>query len=520
MDEEAARDPGVRTLISGAVLLFGARVLTAALALVQAMLLATKFGTSATTDAYFVASAVALMFVGPIETALSMAFPPVFVHAAETDGEGAAWRIAAGLFRVGLLASGGVTLVLVALSPWLSGLLAPGLDDAAVAQVAQIIRITAPLIFFGYAGAFLSGMEFIEGRSALPSWGMIVGAGAGPLALFWFGDRYGVASLAWGALGGAVVRCLLLIRFPQMRRLLEPGVGVRDPIMRRIGKMMVSRLLTTGLLELNLLVDRVFASFLGPGFISALAYASRAVTTVVRLFMVPMGRMLLPPLTRLAAREQYDRMRGLIEKLVIAVAFLLVPLVAFIVGFRTELLGMVFGRGAFDAAAVDATSEALLFYALGIIPFLVAPMLSAVFFALQDSATPLRIGMICVLANAGLDAILILGLGHGGIALATSLVGAVRAFLLWIYLARRVGELQARSVSVSLLVSGAAAVVAFWGARLIVSLAGPGSSDPLWRLAAYALIGGTGYLLLQNLFNRPVVRLIPAVLGRLGAERS
>jgi putative peptidoglycan lipid II flippase len=520
MDEEPTRGPGVRALISGAALLFGARLLTAALALVQVMLLATKFGASTSTDAYFVASAVALMFVGPIETALNMAFPPVFVHAAETDGPAAAWRIAAGLFRVGLLASGGMTLVLVVLSPWISALLAPGFEGAAVVQVAQIIRITAPLIFFAYAAAFLSSLEFIEGRSLLPASGMIVSAAAGPLALLWFADRYGVVSLAWGALGGAVVRCLLLIRFSQMRRLLGPSVTVRDPIMRRIGKMMVSRLVTTGLLEVNLLVDRVFASLLGPGFISALAYASRAVMTVVRLFMVPMARMLLPPLSRLAARERYDRMRGLIEKLVIAVAFLLVPLVAFTVGFRTELLGMVFGRGAFDATAVEATSEALLFYALGIIPFLVAPMLSAVFFSLQDSATPLRIGVICVLANAGLDAILILGLGHGGIALATSLVGGVRAFLLWIYLGRRIGELQARSVLGSLLVSGAAAVVAFWSARLFVSLAGPGWSDPLWRLAAYALIGGAGYLLLQNLFNRPVVRLIPAVLGRVGAERS
>jgi putative peptidoglycan lipid II flippase len=520
MDEEPGRFPEARALISGTVVLFGARLLTAALALFQAILLATRFGASASTDAYFVASAIPLLFIGPIETALIAVFLPVFVHAAETEGEAAAWRIAAGLFRIGLLASGGVALVLAALSPWIAALLAPGLDDAAVAQAAQVVRITAPVIFLVYAASFFSSLEFIEGRSLLPAAGMVVSAIGGPLALLSLADRYGVVSLAWGALGGAVVRCLLLTRVGQLRRLLGPRVMVRDPIMRRIGAMMVSRLVTSWLLELNLLVDRVFASLLGPGFISALAYASRAVMTVVRLFMVPMGRMLLPWVSRLAAREQYDRMRGLVEKLVIAMAFLLVPLVAFIVAFRTELLGMVFGRGAFDDAAVEATSEALLFYALGIIPFLVVPMLSAVFFSLQDSATPLRIGVVCVLANAGLDAILILGLGHGGIALATSLVAGVRALLLWIYLRRRIGDLQSRSVLGSLLVSGAAAVVAFWGARLVVSLAGPGWSEPLWRLAVYALIGGAGYLLLQNLFNRPVVRLIPAVLGRLSAERS
>jgi hypothetical protein len=53
-----------------------------------------------------------------------------------------------------------------------------------------------------------------------------------------------------------------------------------------------------------------------------------------------------------------------------------------------------------------------------------------------------------------------------------------------------------------------------------VSLAGPAWSEPVWQLAAYALVGGAGYLVLQNLFNRPVAQLIPALLGRLAAERS
>jgi len=520
MDEAPSRGSGARAVVSGTVLLFGARLAMAGFALLQAILLARKFGASASTDAYFVASGVPLLFIGPIETALNVVFVPVFVHAAETDGKAAAWRVAAGLFRVGLLASGGVVLVLAVLSPWISRLLAPGFDDAAMAQATQIIRVMAPVVLFTYAAAFQSSMEFIEGRSALAAAGMVVSTMSGPLALLWFADRYGVVSLAWGALCGAALRCLVLIRPSQGRRLLGPGVPFRDPIMRRIGGMMVSRLMTSWFLELNLLVDRFFASLLGPGFISALAYASRAVMTVVRVFMMPMGRMLLPWLSRLAAKERYDRIRVLVEKMVIALAFLLVPLVAFVVALRTELLGLLFGRGAFDVAAVDATAVALLYYALGIIPFLLTPLLSAVFFSLQDSATPLKIGMVCVVANAGLDGILMLGLGHGGIALATSLVSAVRAYLLWIYLRPRIGELQSRSVLGSLLVSSGAAVVAFWGAHLLVSTAGPGLPETLWRLAVYGVAAGTGYLLLQGVFNRPVVRLIPAVLGRLHAERS
>ena len=519
-DERARRGPGARALISGTALLFVARLSTAALALAQVVLLASRFGASATTDAYFAGTAVALLFVGPIETALNLAFPPVFVHAVEAEGQAAAWRIAAGLFRVGLLASGAVTVALAVLSPWIAVLLVPGLDAAAVSQVAQILRIAAPLVILAFVGSFLASLEFIEGRSLRPAAGLVASAAGGPLALLAFGDRYGVASLAWGAVAGGVVRCCVLVRPLALRHLVGPGLAMRDPVLRRIGAMMASRLLTSGLMEMNLLVDRMFASLLGPGLISALAYANRAIMTVVKLFMAPLGQMMLPALSRLAARGSYDRMRGMVEKLVIAVAFLLVPLVAFTVGFRTELLTLAFGRGAFNASSVDATAVALFYYSLGIIPFLVAPLLAGVFFSLQDSTTPLRIAVVSVVANAALDALLIVGLGHGGIALSTSLVGVVRACLLWIYLGRRIGHLQARPVLGSLLVSGAAAVAAFWSARLIVSLAGPGGSEPLWRLATCGLLGGASYLVLQQLFNRPAVRLIPAVLGRFGGARS
>src|SRR6185369_17089192 len=151
MDELPVRGPGARALVSGTALLFAARLLTAGLALVQTILLASIFGTSASTDAYFVASAVSLMFAGPIETVLNMAFQPVYVHAVESEGQAAAWRIAAGLFRVGLFLTGLLSVVIIALSPWVSVLVAPGFDAVATAQAAQIIRVTAPIIFFIYA---------------------------------------------------------------------------------------------------------------------------------------------------------------------------------------------------------------------------------------------------------------------------------------------------------------------------------------------------------------------------------
>jgi len=515
MSETRPPAPGVRRHLSGAAILFVARIAAMAFGLLQAVLLASKFGTSASADAFFVAYAVCFLFVAPTEGGLMIAFVPAFVHTTEAEGEESAWRVAAGLCRIGLIGATSVALLLAVSSPWLAPLLAPGFDEATVTLVALFIRVLSPIVVLVFVAAFLATMDYVSGHYSLPALAMTAHAMAGPASLLLFADRFGIIALAWGLVAGALVRCVILgLGSPQSTRLLGPAVPLRHPALRQIGRTIAARVVTTWFIELNMTVDRMFASFLGPGYVSCLAYASRAVMAIVNAVVMPMGRALMPPLSRLAARRQHERLRSLLENGVIAVGFVVVPMVVFVASFRVEILTVLFRRGAFDAASVEATAYALLFYSLGIIPFLMTPALNGTFFALGESGVPLRIGMVCVLANVVLDAVLILGLGHGGIALATSLVGAIRASLLWIYLQRQVGALRSRPVVGSLLASAAAAAFALWTALLLVSLGGPEWSHPYRRLAACAVAGGTGYVLLQWVLNPQVVRLTSSILRR------
>ena len=515
MHENSRRGVGVRKLVSGAFVLFVARVAGMGLGLLQSIMLATKFGTSASADAFFVAYAVCFLFVASAETGLMMAFVPAFVRTAETEGDDVAWSVAAGLCRVGLVGTTCVALLLAVASPLLAPVVAPGFDAATVSLVVHLIRILAPMLVLFFLASFLSTIDYISGRYLMPGIAMTVNAGAGPLSLLFFADRFGVISVAWGTVAGGTLRCVILfLDSPQSRRLFGPAVPFGHPVLRQIGRTISARVLTSWFIDLNLMVDRMFASFLGPGYVSCLTYAARAVMAIVNVVVMPMGRVMMPTLSRLAAQHDHARMRTILEKIVIGIGFLVVPVVGFIATFRVELLTVLFRRGAFDASSVDATAYALLFYSLGILPFLLTPALNGTFFALGESKVPLRIGMVCVLANVVLDAALVLGLGHGGIALSSSIVAAIRASLLWLYLRRRIGALHSPPVLGSLLVSAAAAAAAFWGAHFLIALGGSKLSPPLWRLASYAVAGGMGYLFLQGIFNRPVVRLVRWLLSR------
>jgi putative peptidoglycan lipid II flippase len=515
MHENSRRPVGVRKLVSGAFILLVARVAGMGLGLLQSVLLATKFGTSASTDAFFVAYAVCFLFVASAETGLMMAFVPAFVRTAETEGDDVAWSIAAGLCRIGLVGTTCVALVLAVASPFVAPVVAPGFDAATVSLVVQLVRILAPMLVLFFLASFLSTIDYISGRFLMPGVAMTVNASAGPISLLLFADRFGIVAVAWGIVAGGALRCLMLfLDSPQSRRLFGPAVPFGHPVLRQIGRTISARVLTSWFIDLNLMVDRMFASFLGPGYVSCLTYAARAVMAIVNVVVMPMGRVMMPALSRLAAQHDHARLRAVIEKAVIGIGFLVVPVVGFIASFRVELLTVLFQRGAFDASSVQATAYALLFYSLGILPFLLTPALNGTFFALGESKIPLKIGMVCVLANVVLDAALVLGLGHGGIALSSSIVAAIRASLLWMYLRRQIGALRSPPVLGSLLISAAAAGVAFWGAHFLISVGGAEWSRPIWRLLSYAVVGGTVYLVLQGIFNRPVVGLMRWLLSR------
>src|SRR6185312_15990651 len=101
------------------------------------------------------------------------------------------------------------------------------------------------------------------------------------------------------------------------------------------------------------------------------------------------------------------------------------------------LLSTLFQHGHFDAYAVMMARKSLSMFALGIAPFMLIKILAAGFYAKQDVRTPVRIGIIAMVANMVFNIILIWPLKHAGIALATSLSAMLNGGLLFYFLLKK-----------------------------------------------------------------------------------
>ncbi|MEW6220969.1 MAG: murein biosynthesis integral membrane protein MurJ [Thermodesulfobacteriota bacterium] len=500
-----SRPPGAtgRRLVRATAVLFAARVASLLLALGQVVLLAQRFGTSAATDAFLVAETVHFFFLGVVEQNLNMVFVPVFVRYREEGDEESAWFVANTLLSAAILFLGLFALALVLFAPALTTLLAPGFSGEQRELAIHLMRLMAPLSLVMLAGAFFSTLAFACDRFALPAATSVLAALGGPAALLFATDFFGIDALAVGLLLGHLARLAVLFLTCPERHRLRWSLALSHPGVRQLGRMAGPRFLAVSLIQVNFMVDRYFASYLGPGSIAALAFGTKAVTAPVKLVVGSIGRAFMPTLSRLAARRELARIRDLLTGGTRHLAIILVPAIVFLAVFREDLLVLFFQRGAFRVESTQLTAQAVLFYSLGLFSYFLNPMLDGTFFSLHNSMAPLKVALFASLLNVALDALLVRPLGLGGIALATSLVVTVNTIGLWWAIQKEVGRLAGRPVLRSLAATALAALAMGLAFRWLDPwLLARGLTARLPRLLVDAGAGGLVYFGLQALGNR------------------
>jgi len=217
------------------------------------------------------------------------------------------------------------------------------------------------------------------------------------------------------------------------------GFAFRHPTSLRVWKLFAPILLGSGVGYINLIVDRVFASFLPVGTVAALNFAARVKDLPLGLFGMAVSQAVYPVLSLHSARGDKAQLKHLFSQALEVTWFFVVPASFGFMVLSRETIAFLFERGAFTALATQTTSEALLFYSLGLMALCSADLAAKVFYAEKDTKTPVKAATVGLSANIVLNWALIHPLAHKGLALATSISAVLNAGLLIIVLRKRLG---------------------------------------------------------------------------------
>jgi putative peptidoglycan lipid II flippase len=493
------------------------------------MLLAAMLGAGPAADAFVVAFKLPNLFRRLFaEGAFSAAFVPMFARKLAGEGKEAARLFAEQAQAVLLLALLVFVVAAEFAMPWALALIAPGFadDPAKYALAVELTRITFPYLLFvslvSLVGGVLNGLERFAATSATPVFLNIVMI-AGLAGWQWYAPS-AAHGAAWGVTAAGLAQMIWLYLV-----LRAAGFGLRlrwprlTPEVKRLLILMMPVALGAGIYQINVVVDIVIASFLPSGAVSYLYYADRLVQLPLGVVGIAIGTALLPILAR-QIRNGEDAAALHNQNRALEVALLLtLPAAVALAVLAQPIILVLFARGAFGAAEVAATAAALAAYAIGLPAQVLVKVFTPGYFAREDTASPVRIAVGCMIGNAAIGVGLMFalrdyGLGHLGIALATSVTGWINAFVLWRGLAKRGHfRLDARAKTRLLPMAFAslamAAVLLLLAWALAAWLAGP---EPL-RIAALAILvaaGMTVYGLAAQLLGAMDLRELKSLLRR------
>jgi putative peptidoglycan lipid II flippase len=474
------------------------------------ILTATYLGAGAVSDAFFIAFQLPNLFRSLFaEGAFSAGFVPIFAQKLQKEGPAKAKAFADEAFAVLSVVLLAFTILMILIMPWVLYVMAPGFGQipGQMERTTELARIAFPYLLFVSLTMLQSGVLNAFNHFAVAAAApvllnitliaaLLIGVGTG-------GDR--AIFLAWGVFAAGVVQFIWLaaecrrigMRFKWVRPRLSPDV-----------KLLMIRMLPVafgaGVYQINLVVNKMIATLVGPGAVSWINYADRVNLLPVGIFGTAIGIALLPLLTR-QIQAGNDAAAIANQNRAIEVSLLLtVPAAAGIAMLAGPITSVLFEHGAFTPQDRVAVASALLAFSFGLPAYVLNKALTPSFFGRHDTKTPVKASAAALVLNIVLNLAFMPFLGHVGIALGTSISAWLNAGILAFILHRRghlAPDARLKRRLPRVVLASALMTAALWGGLMLVDdyfwalfgLPDVASGDNLTRsLALLVLIVGGG----------------------------
>lgn len=431
------------------------------LGLLREMMFAGLFGGSKWMDCFYLAFRVPNLLRDLFaEGALSQAFVTTFSKKLQVEGEQSAWALANKMMTLAAVFMSLVTLLGMLAAPWIVELLtafsrgggAPrAYNPAEFALTVTMVRVMYPFILLVSLAALVMGMlnaRHIFGMPALSSCFFNLGSMIGGAALGWWLDpAWGPQSLVGFSIGVVIGGLAQLVcQFPALRAVGYRFVADfhwRDPGVRQILRLMGPAVIAASVVQINVVVNSMFAYGVGVGAVSWLSYAFRLMQLPIGVFGVAVATVTLPALSRAAVGGIGADFKPTLAKGLRLVAFLVLPSTLGLVLLAELIVSVLYERGHFGALDRLQTAVALRAYGYGLLCYAWLKVLQPAFYAIDKRWLPMMVSIFALGLNLGFNwfFVFVMHWGHESLALTTSITASVNFLILFLAMRRFVGDI-------------------------------------------------------------------------------
>ncbi len=229
---------------------------------------------------------------------------------------------------------------------------------------------------------------------------------------------------------------LIAIKILRLDRMLKVGFvsiinkknRIKDDI-KRFNKGFIASIVGGSTAQVSAFIDSILASFLVAGSISYLYYANRLFQFPLAIFAIATGTAIFPKVAKYINSNQEEKAKLMLKKSFWILLFLLSFATVIGVVFSKEIVWLLLQRGAFEARDTIITSQVLVMYMIGLLPFGIAKIFSLWLYSTHNQSIAAKISVISLVTNIVLSLSFISFFKVVGLALASSLSGFVLFFL-------------------------------------------------------------------------------------------
>lgn len=426
------------------------------LGFVRDVIIARLFGVYLTAQAFVIAFRIPNLFRDFIgEGASNAAIVPVLSEYSLKHTREEFWELVNILLNLLIVILSAITILGIIFSPLIVRMIAPGFigSPEKLQATINLNRIIFPYILLiglaVYATAVLNSLKSFTVSAFAPCFLNI----AIIVCALLFGE--GTTGLASGILLGGILQ--LAVQLPLLYKKglhLKFILCFKHPAVVQIKKLMLPRLASSSIYQINNFVDSIFGSLagvVGDGGVAVLYFSYRLIQFPIGIFSNAIAQAILPTFSTQVLEENQDNLKNTLSWGLRIVFFVMLPTSALFMVLAGPIVASLFGGGKFDLNSAQLTSNALFFYSIGLVAYGGTKILQSCFFALKDTVTPAKIAGLALLMNIVLNALLMFPLRIGGLALATSISGIVSFLFLFFILSKRLSGFDERQILKSFL---------------------------------------------------------------------
>jgi putative peptidoglycan lipid II flippase len=411
------------------------------LGLVREIVVASLFGASRNLDAFLTAFRAPNMLRDLFaEGALSTAFVTTFSKKIQTEGDTSAW----------------------------------GLANKIATLTAIFMSIVVLLVSLAALVMGMLNAKHVFGMPALASSFFNIGSIVGGVSIgYWMDPTFGTRALVGLAIGTLIGGFLqLAVQIPSLLKVgfkFRPDFNWRDEGVKKVLQLMGPAIIAASAVQVNVLINSIFASYLEDGAVSWLNIAFRLMQLPLGIFGVAVATVTLPLVSRSAAAGNMPEFRGALAHALRLVLLLTIPSAIGLIILAEPIISLIYEHGRFTAASTLQTAGALRFYAAGLVGYAAIKVLAPAFYAIDKRYLPMIVSFLSIAENFTLNWIFTryLGWGHRGLAMSTCLVALTDFVLLYFMMRRYVGALETGTLFKTLgklFVAGAGLAAVCWAA--------------------------------------------------------